>query len=136
MPRAAHDSIVAIEIGWVREAHQAGVSLLAGTDLGTLLTFPGSSVHEELALFVERVGVTPMEALRTATVLPARFFGVEQEMGTIAAGKRGDLVLLGADPLRNIRNVTRIEGVVAAGRYFGHADIAALKQCKSPPAQR
>jgi imidazolonepropionase-like amidohydrolase len=96
MPRAAHDSIFAIEIGWVREAHQAGVPLLAGTDLGTLLTFPGSSVHEELALFVERVGLTPIEALRTATIHPARFFGVEQEMGTIAVGKRADLVLLSA----------------------------------------
>ena len=50
MPRQVHDSIFGVEVAWVREAHRAGVPLLAGTDLGTLLTFPGSSLHEELAL--------------------------------------------------------------------------------------
>lgn len=132
VPRPVHDSIFGIEIGWVRDAHRAGVPLLAGTDLGTLLTYPGSSLHEELALLVERVGLTPVEALRTATVHPARFFGLEQELGTIAAGKRADLVLLRADPLRDIRNVGQVEGVVLAGRYFGPDDIAALKSCKMP----
>jgi imidazolonepropionase-like amidohydrolase len=130
MSRHAHDSIFAITIGWVREAHRAGVPLLAGTDLGTLLTFPGSSVHEELALLVEHVGLTPMEALRTATIHPARFFGVEQEVGTIAVGKRADLVLLRADPLRDIRSVAQVDGVVAGGRYFGAGDIAALTECR------
>jgi hypothetical protein len=132
MPKHVHDSIFGVEVAWVREAHRAGVPLLAGTDLGTLLTFPGSSLHEELALLVERVGLAPVEALRSATVHPARFFGLERELGGIAAGRRADLVLLRADPLRDIRNVGQIEGVVAAGRYFGPDDIAALKMCKRP----
>jgi imidazolonepropionase-like amidohydrolase len=132
MPKHVHDSIFGVEVAWVREAHRAGVPLLAGTDLGTILTFPGSSLHEELALLVERVGLAPVEALRSATVHPARFFGLEQELGGIAAGKRADLVLLRADPLRDIRNVGQIEGVVAAGRYFGPDDIAALKTCGRP----
>ncbi|HYE58638.1 MAG TPA: amidohydrolase family protein, partial [Rhodothermales bacterium] len=57
MPMREHDGIFATEVAWVREAHRAGVPLLAGTDLGTLLTFPGASLHEELALLVERVGL-------------------------------------------------------------------------------
>lgn len=132
MPKHVHDSIFSVEVEWVREAHRAGVPFLAGTDLGTLLTFPGSSLHEELALLVERVGLAPVEALRSATVHPARFFGLEQELGGIAAGMRADLVLLRADPLRDIRNVGQIEGVVLAGRYFDRDDVAALNTCKRP----
>jgi imidazolonepropionase-like amidohydrolase len=132
VPRHVHDSTLAVMVASVREAYRAGVPLLAGTDLGTLLTFPGSSLHEELALLVERVGLSPMEALRSATVLPARFFGVERELGGISAGKHADLVLLRADPLRDIRNLVHIEGVIQAGRYFGPKDIAALQICKAP----
>jgi imidazolonepropionase-like amidohydrolase len=131
VPRHVHDSIFAIEISWVREAHRAGVPLLAGTDVGTLLTFPGSSLHEELELLVTRVGLTPLEALRSATVLPATFFGFERDIG-IAPGKRADLVLLRANPLRDIRNVKQIEGVVVGGRYFDRDDVAALNACAMP----
>jgi imidazolonepropionase-like amidohydrolase len=130
--KGAHDSTFAVQSGWVREAFASGIPLLAGTDVGTLLTFPGSSLHDELALLVDRVGLTPREALRTATVHPARFFALAQELGTIAVGRRADMVLLRADPSRDIRNVRDIEGVVAAGRYFDADDIAEMKQCRAP----
>jgi hypothetical protein len=100
----------------VGQLHQAGVTLLAGTDAGSLYDFPGSDLHNELALMV-RAGLTPIEALRTATINPARALGIEKEAGAIAPGMFADLVLLEADPLQDIRNATRIAGVVAAGRY-------------------
>jgi adenine deaminase len=78
---------------------------------------PGFSLHDELALLVE-AGLTPMEALQTATHNPARFFGKEKEMGTVQAGKRADLVLLDADPLLDIRHTTKIRAVVANGRLL------------------
>ena len=101
----------------VGQLHQAGVPLLAGTDAGSLFDFPGSDLHNELALMV-RAGLTPLEALRTATTNPARALRMEKETGAIAAGMLADLVLLLADPLVDIRNTTRVAGAVVAGRYI------------------
>ena len=101
----------------VGELHRAGVPLLAGTDAGSLYDFPGSDLHNELALMV-RAGLTPIEALRTATMNPARAMSIEKDIGVIAPGMMADLVLLDADPLIDIRNTTRIAGVVAAGRWI------------------
>jgi imidazolonepropionase-like amidohydrolase len=92
----------------------AGVPLLAGTDTGTPSLVPGFALHEELELLV-RAGLTPAQALRAATLEPARYLGLEDEQGTIAPGKAADLVLLDADPLRDITNTTRIDAVVVRG---------------------
>jgi imidazolonepropionase-like amidohydrolase len=127
--KEAFERALSDEIAAVRAAHRAGVPLLAGTDLGTVLTYPGSSLHEELELLVSRVGLTPLEALQTATVNPARFFGLERQMGAISAGMRADLVLLDSNPLADIRNVRKVRGVLAAGRYFDSGAIASLEQC-------
>jgi imidazolonepropionase-like amidohydrolase len=99
---------------------KAGVEFLAGTDVMNPYCLPGFSLHDELALLVE-AGLTPMEALQTATHNPARFFGKEKEMGTVQAGKRADLVLLDADPLLDIRHTTKIRAVVANGRLLDRA---------------
>ena len=128
--RATHDSAFAAEIGLVQAAHRAGVPLLAGTDVGTLLSYPGSSLHEELVLLVDRVGLTPLEALRAAILNPARFFGLEKDVGLIAPGMRADLVLLRGDPLRDIRNIREIEGVAAGGRYLDSAALVSLRECR------
>jgi hypothetical protein len=96
---------------------KAGVSILAGTDTGNPFCFPGFSLHEELALLVV-AGLTPIEALRSATLNPANFFGLEKTMGTIEVGKVADLVLLGANPLEDIRNTQRIRAVLSNGRLF------------------
>ena len=97
--------------------HRAGVGLLAGTDAGSTYDFPGFDLHNELALMV-RAGLTPLEALRTATINPARAMKMEKEVGQVAAGMHADLVLLNANPLEDIRNTTRIAKVVAAGKVI------------------
>lgn len=89
--------------------HRAGVNLMGGTDLGVKWVAPGVSLHDEMALLVD-AGLTPMEALQTATVNPARFLGVSA--GTVEPGKIASLVLLDANPLENIRNTTRIHAVI------------------------
>jgi imidazolonepropionase-like amidohydrolase len=71
---------------------------------------------DELEIFVDEIGMTPREALESATVLPARWFGMQDELGTVAPGKLADLVLLDANPLENIQNLCRVSGVVANGR--------------------
>ncbi len=96
---------------------KAGVPILAGTDTGNPYCFPGFSLHEELALLV-LTGLTPVEALRSATLNPAKFFGLDQTLGTIEQGKIADLVLLEANPLLDIRNTQRISAVVSNGRLF------------------
>lgn len=93
----------------VGQMHRAGVNLMAGTDLGVKWVAPGVSLHDEMALLVD-AGLTPMEALQTATVNPARFLGVSA--GTVEPGKIASLVLLDANPLENIRNTTRIHAVI------------------------
>lgn len=96
---------------------KAGVPILAGTDTGNPYCFPGFSLHDELALLVI-AGLTPVEALRSATLNPAKFFGLDQTLGTIEQGKIADLVLLDANPLLDIRNTQRINAVVSNGRLF------------------
>jgi len=128
---------------FLREAQRAGVTMLAGTDVPTTGTFLGFSLHDELALLVATYGLTPMEALRSATALPAAFMGLDATVGTIAVGKRADLVLLDADPLAAIGNTRRIDVVIAHGRLFDRAtreqmlrDIAArmaARDSEQPP---
>jgi imidazolonepropionase-like amidohydrolase len=79
--------------------------------------FPGFSLHQELVLF-QQAGLTPMQALQTATLNPAKFMGRTADLGTVEKGKLADLVLLDANPLENIANTQKIRGVVLDGRYF------------------
>ena len=96
---------------------QNGVGLLVGTDVGNPYVYPGFSVHEEMALLV-KAGVSPLSALRAATLNPARFLGLEEQLGTVERGKFADVVLLAADPLEDIANSKKIWAVIAHGRYF------------------
>jgi imidazolonepropionase-like amidohydrolase len=105
--------------------HRAGVRLLAGTDAPNPYVFPGFGLHEELELFVQ-AGLSPLEALQTATVNPAKFLGKEKELGTIEKGKLADLVLLEASPLEDIKNTMRIAAVVANGKYLPKTDLQKL----------
>jgi imidazolonepropionase-like amidohydrolase len=75
-----------------------------------------------LELFV-KAGLTPMEALQTATLSPAKFLGRTNDLGTVEAGKLADLVLLDSNPLDDIRNTQKISAVVLRGRYFSRADL-------------
>lgn len=106
--------------------HSAGVSLLAGTDaFGVGLIPPGRSLHAELAILVE-AGLSPYEALHTATVAPARFLGLETEFGQIVAGQRADLILLADDPLTNISAVTEPQAVMLRGQWLSRAEIESM----------
>ena len=108
----------------VRELHRAGVTILAGTDLGTSYQIPGISLHDELALLVQ-AGLSPMAALQAATRNPARVFKLGDQ-GTIEKGMRADLVLLDASPLDQIENIRKIRTVVAAGRVFDRQELDAI----------
>lgn len=113
--------------GW-REMHRAGMRLLPGSDLAVLLVHPGSSLHRDLELLVDEVGLTPMEALESATRLAAEFVGLGDSVGTIEPGKAADLVLLDADPLAEISNTRRIAAVVQRGRLHTRADLDRLRE--------
>jgi imidazolonepropionase-like amidohydrolase len=120
---ATRKRFVEKELEVVKDMHHAGVQFLAGTDTPPgVYIFPGFSLHEELQRFVA-AGFTPLEALQTATLNPARFLGMESLMGTIERGKFADMVLLNANPLDDIRNTQKIAGVIANGRYFSRADL-------------
>lgn len=95
--------------------HRRGVEIALGTDTGNPYVFPGYSVHRELELLV-RAGLTPMEALEAATRRAAEMIGAEDEFGTIQPGKRADLLILGANPLQDIRNTRTLKIVIAGGR--------------------
>ncbi|MBA2440619.1 MAG: amidohydrolase family protein [Thermoleophilaceae bacterium] len=112
--------------GDVHRMRELGVNILAGSDAGSVLVYPGFGLHEELRLLVEEAKLSPRDALWSATIGPARFARLDHELGTIAAGKIADIVLLDADPLENIRNTRRIFAVVQAGRLFSRGDLDAL----------
>lgn len=110
----------------LREMHRAGVRILPGTDVAVALKYPGFSLRDELTYFVDTIGMTPMEALVSATRLAAEFSGAVDSLGTVTVGKLADLVLLEADPLAAIRNVGRIHAVVARGNVFDRAALSAM----------
>jgi hypothetical protein len=109
----------------VRQAHAAGVRILAGTDAGDTYVFPGFGIHDELAELV-RAGLSPSDALRSATIDAAVFTGKSGDYGSIEAGKAGDMILLEADPLTDIRNTVRIAGVFLNGQYLDRAALDEL----------
>ena len=102
--------------------HRAGVGILAGTDGPGNCLVPGVSLHEELENLV-RAGLSPLDALRAATLEPARFMGLTDSLETIKRGNIADLVLLEANPLRDIRNTRLVAGVIADGRWISAKDI-------------
>ena len=116
-----------------KEMRRAGVHILPGSDLAVIGIYPGSSLHDELRLFVEKLGMTPMEALVSATRQPAEFFGMADSLGTIAPNRIADLVLLDADPLADIRNVGRVDAVIVRGRLL---DRTALDKLTDPRTAR
>lgn len=109
----------------VTTLHRAGVPLLAGTDAPMPKVYPGFSLHEELELLVAS-GLSPAQALRAATLAPASFLGIADTSGSIAIGKRADLVVLDADPLLDIRNTRRIRAVLLDGRLLTRSALDAL----------
>ena len=95
----------------------AGARLLAGSDCPSCGLVPGRSLHKELALFV-KAGLTPMRALRAATTDAASFLGLDEELGTVEAGKLADLLVLRGNPAQDITCVAQQVGVMVDGAWF------------------
>lgn len=109
----------------LKALEDGGVPLLAGTDATDIGPVAGFALHDELQEFVND-GLTPFQALQTATVNAARYFRQSAEFGTIEPGKRADLVLLGGNPLKDISNTRKIEGVMVQGQWLTQDDLAGM----------
>jgi imidazolonepropionase-like amidohydrolase len=119
-PKTAAASSAGFEkyIELLGELHKRGIPVVAGTDIAV----PGHSLHRELELYV-RAGFTPMEAIQAATSIPAKLMHMENELGTIAPGKRADLAIVDGDPTRDIKDIRKVVTVIARGKAY---DAAAL----------
>jgi imidazolonepropionase-like amidohydrolase len=106
-------SILQKELEIIGSLHKSGVTIIAGTDQGV----PGFSIYRELELYVQ-AGLTPMEAIQAATIIPARVMHLDKEVGSIQVGKFADLIVLGRDPVASIDNIRSVEKVVAAGALY------------------
>lgn len=127
-PLPVREQFVAHELALVGKLHAAGVGFLAGTDTPAGVDLvPGVSLHLELQRFVA-AGFTPLQALQTATLNPARFYGRLQDFGAVRAGQLADLVLLSANPLVDIANTRRIVAVIADGQYLSRPDLDQLQR--------
>jgi hypothetical protein len=107
----------AVDLAIVTALHRGGVHLLLGTDTVKPGTLPGFSLHEELEKFVA-AGMTPYEAIRAGTVDAAEFLSQGEEFGVVTVGRRADLLLLNANPLEDVKNTSKIAGVMASGRWL------------------
>jgi imidazolonepropionase-like amidohydrolase len=129
---AAPAELTALRQGFFRHgltltglAHRAGVRILAGTDANDTMIVPGFALHRELGLLVQ-AGLSPMEALRAATSVPAAYLRRTATLGGISPGKEADLILLRANPLDDIAHSTSIETVISNGRVYDRAALDAL----------
>ena len=101
-----------------------GVKILFGTDAPQQFSVPGFSIHREMQSMVE-AGMTPYEILRSGTASVGEHFKAKDAFGTIAVGQRADAVLLDADPLKDIANLSKIAGVVLRGKWIPQSEITA-----------
>lgn len=97
----------------VKKLYDAGVIIVAGTDMG----FPGFSLDRELELYVS-AGLTPAQAIKTATITPAQAMGIDKQTGSVEAGKQADIILVDGDPLKNISDIRKVSTVIKAGRVY------------------
>jgi hypothetical protein len=110
----------------LKQAQQAGVKILAGTDTPDSFVFAGSGLHDELALY-QQAGLTPLEVIQTATINPAVFTGMAAETGSVAVGKTADLLLLNHNPLLDVASMRQPEAVVLAGHWYPKAVLQQLE---------
>ena len=109
--------------------YRAGVPIIAGSDCGAFNSFvyPGSSLHEELKLLVA-AGLTPAQALGTATINGAKFMGLDGFYGRIQVGRSSDLVILDSNPLSDISAIGRIYAINSKGKFYTKKDLNGLLQ--------
>ncbi|MGE0405499.1 MAG: amidohydrolase family protein [Candidatus Korobacteraceae bacterium] len=112
----------ALRCQMLRALHEGGARVVFGTDSPQLFNVPGFAIHHEMRMMVQ-CGFTPYEVLDSATVKAAEYFGTSAEVGTIASGKRADLMLLEANPLEDIVSVVRRAGVMVRGHWIPESEI-------------
>jgi imidazolonepropionase-like amidohydrolase len=115
---------------------EAGIPILAGTDAGYLNSFnyPGEGLHEELERYVE-AGLTPQQALVTATITGPAFLGHSDRYGALAGGKTADILILDSNPLEDIKATRAVRGVVLHGKWIDRAALdGLLDQAKAAAA--
>ena len=111
----------------VQMAKELGVPIMAGTDVTDSYVFAGFSMHDEL-LELTKSGLSNLEALQSATIVPAKYSKALNDFGTITIGKKADLVLLNNNPLEDIKNTQTIDGVLLNGAYYDSEKLEELKQ--------
>lgn len=104
----------------------AGVVLLLGSDAPQLFSVPGFSIQREMENWVTEAGISPYKVLEAGTIAVARHLNDEANSGTVAVGKRADLLLLDANPIRDVRNVAKKSGVMVNGRWLPWAEISRM----------
>lgn len=116
-PREAANNVIANRTRILRALHEAGVKILMGTDAPQQFSVPGFSLHRELERMRD-AGMTPYDILVSGTRNVGEYFAKQDSFGTIEPGKRADLVLVDADPLKDIANLQKISGVMVRGRWM------------------
>lgn len=111
----------------VKQLHQAGVKLLCGTDAGIVFNMPGYAIHEELTYYIE-AGLTPYEALKTATINPSTEIGLFNNLGTIEKGKLANLILSDKNPLEDISTLSNPIAVCIKGRYLQNYELKEFEE--------
>lgn len=127
MDASALDRLLRAMQAFIKTLQRANITLLVGTDLLFPGVIPGHSVHEEMALWQE-AGISPIDTLRSATIVPARFLGLAHRLGTVAEGRTASMVLVRDNPLEDVRNANKIEAVFLRGRFFSRQDLNRLMQ--------
>lgn len=107
----------------VKALHDAGARLLLGTDYGNPFVVPGFSLQLELRNFVD-AGLSPFQAIRAGTSGAAEFMNAESEWGTVAAGRRADLILLQGNPLKDVSTISKPVGIMIRGKWYSEAELA------------
>ncbi len=102
--------------------HEGGVRVLLGTDSPQIFSVPGFSIHREMQFYVD-AGMSPFEVIASGSQVVGDYFG--ENFGTIAVGEGADLILVDGNPLEDIKNVSRISGVMARGKYLSREEIQA-----------
>jgi imidazolonepropionase-like amidohydrolase len=121
-PAATRERFIALRRKILKALYDGGVPFALGSDAPQVWNVPGFSAHRELQALV-KAGLTPFQALQTGTANVGVYFGTSATTGTVARGKRADLVLLDANPLADITNSTKIAGVMLNGRWMSRAEI-------------
>jgi len=123
--RNVEQELFLLSLRQVGAAHDSGAKLMTGTDSGDTYVVPGFSVHEELVLLVE-AGLSPADAIKSATLDAAEFSGLEAQYGSVEENKTADLLLLNGNPLAEIQNTQQIDGLFYNGRYYDRSALDEL----------